>query len=204
MISLLKMTVLAAIAVIGFAGSASAAMSTTGPISLTFSGNPGTADDVVTSLTLNNPKAGSLATLTLTLFGDFGLQSFAAGDPEFASITFGGVSLGNILNSVTTDDGFTFNTANDVGVDGTNVGTASIFIGSPFSSGGTFALIFEFGDRVNQIPGGGDFVQAQIDYQQESVEGSAVPEPASLALLGLTACGMVFGGRRRKQIPSAV
>lgn len=187
-----KGAMLAAAACITLGGSAQAAPFTASQTQSNFSGlyaqNPFTMNFATPT------DAFGDATLTLTLFGDFDMVD------EYLNVMVEGLNLGNIFDNNPGNDAFDL--VSDVGCQYNGVfgpcsaisTSATILFADlkPRIADGLLSITFDPSATVNNLTGNSqEFVSATLSFNR------AVPEPGSLALVGLGITGLI-GARKRR------
>lgn len=143
------------------------------------------------------------ATLTITVFGDFDLSS------EWISVTADGdFEFGRFLDNDTTNDLFD---SPDVGNQYFDFITATATIShdvlSAMIADGQVDFAFAFGSMVENlfdVPQIGLEEFVTLDFVFETAETPVIPEPSSLVLFGIGACGLWGYSLRRKKLAATV
>ncbi len=149
-------------------------------------------------ITFNNLATPTMitgdATVSLTVNGDLNSSH------ENVLVMLDGLSLGRVLNNITTDDLFNFPN-NDRGNQSRSnlTGTATISNAAfaPLIADGLLNLSFQFTNAVNCC-GTVNTLSGSIGFTETVTDPVDVPEPGTLALLGLGVAGMGLARRRRQ------
>jgi len=166
-------------------------------------------DSAIWVLDLGN-EISETATLEITASTQHGGQNFALGAVQLSGIDFSSVPIGGEGTYGAETSGFTYTALSAgsivLGTSGVNVNSSNVSLAGDFASGSTSAtLSMNSAGGINVYKNGvsGDFdaffTSSEADSAFATVAVSAIPEPGSVALLGLATGGwFLFGSWRRR------